>query len=65
MSEATPEPWRFYERAADAHDALVAACERFVKNGVCTCIDGGPGFVCDICEARAALALARPQEGKQ
>ena len=34
---------------------LRAALERFVKNGVCTCVDGGPGFQCDVCEGAAAL----------
>lgn len=44
--------------AVNAHDALVAACERIARNGECTCHDGGPGFQCDVCEARAALAKA-------
>lgn len=37
---------------------LAAAVKRLTRNGVCTCTDGGEGFVCDQCEGLAALRLA-------
>ena len=33
---------------------LEAVCQRIV-NWECTCKDGGPGFQCEVCEAREAL----------
>lgn len=42
-----------------SHAALVASVQRFVKNAVCDCVEGGPGFVCDVCEGKAALAAAK------
>lgn len=38
---------------------LLAALERMVKGAECTCEDGGPGFICDVCEARAAIKKAK------
>ena len=40
-----------------AHEML-AVCLR-VANGECTCADGGPGFTCEVCEAKAAVAKAK------
>lgn len=34
---------------------LVKIAEHLAR-GECTCADGGPGFVCDVCEAKAVLA---------
>lgn len=45
------------------HEALLAACKRFVKNAECTCEGGGPGFVCDACEGRAAIEKAEAIKG--
>lgn len=45
-------------RLIAAAPELLAACERIVK-GECTCADGGKGFVCDVCEAKAAVAKAK------
>lgn len=46
-------------RVQAAAPDLLAACERFAKGAECTCTDGGAGFVCDVCEGRAAIARAR------
>lgn len=54
-------PGAKYARAKDAFDSMFAALVRLTRNAECTCADGGPGFVCDVCEGRAALAKA---EGK-
>jgi len=44
------------ERLAEERDALAAALARITRLAECTCVDGGEGFVCDTCEARALLA---------
>ena len=41
---------------AEVAQKMLAACQRFVKNAACSCSEGGPGFVCDVCEGRAAIA---------
>lgn len=46
-------------RLIAAAPQLLAACERFCRNGICSCADGGPGFVCDVCEGCAAIAAAK------
>lgn len=45
-------------RSVNLHDELVAVAQRVAKNGECTCTDGGAGFQCDVCEAKAVLKKA-------
>jgi hypothetical protein len=47
----------FLVRAANSHAALVSIARR-VSRYECTCADGGPGFQCEVCEAKKALAAA-------
>ncbi len=51
----------FLVRACNAHDALLAACKSLVDdfNLECLCFEEGvPQGTCEICEAKAAIALA-------
>ncbi len=36
--------------------AMLSIIRRLAMNGECTCADGGPGFRCEVCEAKDVVA---------